>query len=140
MTVVIRDLIPHGGSMCLISTIEFWNESTIECQAICGNDGHPLRRGRVLPSCVAIEYAAQACALHGALLDKASTPIPGYLAKLSGVELFTGLIEPGEDPLTISAKLISRSSQGCRYTFDVRGTRHELAAGTLMIAFLVPSP
>ena len=86
----IAALIPHSGAMCLLTRLEAWDAQRIVCVATNHRDaGHPLRtRSGLLAPC-AIEYAAQAMALHGALIGQANgTPAaPGYLASARGVRL-----------------------------------------------------
>ena len=86
----IAALIPHSGAMCLLARLEAWDAQRIVCIATNHRDaGHPLRTRSGLLSTCAIEYAAQAMALHGALIGQASgTPAtPGYLASARGVRL-----------------------------------------------------
>ena len=80
--------IPHQGSMCLLDAVEQWDANDIVCRAVshCAPD-NPLRHGGGLGICTGIEYAAQAMAVHGALLagtDRA--PASGYLASVRNVE------------------------------------------------------
>ena len=86
----IAALIPHSGAMCLLARLEAWDAQRIVCVATNHRDAdHPLRtRSGLLAPC-AIEYAAQAMALHGALISQATgTPAtPGYLASARGVRL-----------------------------------------------------
>ena len=86
----IAALIPHSGAMCLLARLEAWDAQRIVCVATNHRDAdHPLRtRSGLLAPC-AIEYAAQAMALHGALIGQAAgTPAtPGYLASARGVRL-----------------------------------------------------
>ena len=86
----IAALIPHSGAMCLLDRLCAWDTQRIACRAINHRDAaHPLRSASGLLAPVAIEYAAQAMALHGALIGQAGgTPAtPGYLASARGVQL-----------------------------------------------------
>jgi predicted hotdog family 3-hydroxylacyl-ACP dehydratase len=71
----IAALIPHSGTMCLLDHLERWDTAQIVCTATNHRDAdHPLRtRSGLLATC-AIEYAAQAMALHGALIGQAGAP------------------------------------------------------------------
>ena len=86
----IAALIPHSGAMCLLARLVAWDAQRIVCAASNHRDaGHPLRtRSGLLAPC-AIEYAAQAMALHGALIGQATgaPATPGYLASARGVRL-----------------------------------------------------
>ena len=83
-------LIPHSGTMCLLARLAAWDLQRIVCLATNHRDtANPLRSRSGLLASAAIEYAAQAMALHGALVDQAAgTPAtPGYLASARGVQL-----------------------------------------------------
>ena len=86
----IAALIPHSGTMCLLARLDAWDTQRIVCTATNHRDvEHPLRtRSGLLAPC-AIEYAAQAMALHGALICHAAgaSATPGYLASARGVQL-----------------------------------------------------
>jgi hypothetical protein len=70
--------IPHQGSMCLLDTVLRWDAEEILCQT--GSHllaDNPLRAAGRLGVANAIEYAAQAMAVHGALLaGDAARPRP----------------------------------------------------------------
>ncbi len=78
--------IPHAGRMCLLDRVIAWDEDGI----VCESDGHrtddrdrrrdgphPLVRDGALPATAAIEYAAQAMALHGALIGERAATAAG---------------------------------------------------------------
>lgn len=88
--------IPHQGRICLLECVSARDTQQIRCEAGShqGND-NPLRaHGRLGASC-GIEYAAQAMAVHGALLAEASADAGaasqgiamGYLVSVRGVAL-----------------------------------------------------
>lgn len=61
--------IPHQGDMCLLDRVVKWDEQRIQCQAGSHRLGdNPLRSRDRLSAACGIEYAAQAMAVHGALL------------------------------------------------------------------------
>jgi predicted hotdog family 3-hydroxylacyl-ACP dehydratase len=121
--------------MCLIDHVEHWDAGQLLCRADCSRPNHPLRSGGKLPSSVAIEYAAQAAAIHGSLLGRVNDARPGYLVKLSNVALHNEYIEDTTNVLNIAVQLISRSDLICLYSFEVMEGVQHLAAGRLMIAF-----
>ena len=64
----IAQRVPHSGSMCLLQRMVGWSVERIACSAISHRDpANPLRTQGGLLAVSAIEYAAQAMALHGAL-------------------------------------------------------------------------
>jgi len=76
--------------MCLLELFVEWDLQRIVCLATNHRDAnHPLRTRTGLLSPCAIEYAAQAMALHGALIgqDAGTAASPGYLASARGVRL-----------------------------------------------------
>jgi len=65
----IESRIPHHGSMCLLDEVIGWDAERITCTSSSHRSAdNPLRaRGRLGIAC-GIEYAAQAMAVHGALI------------------------------------------------------------------------
>lgn len=67
-------LLPHRGRMCLIDEVVSWDAARICCRTRSHRDAdNPLRSAEGLGAACAIEYAAQAMALHAALAG-ASAP------------------------------------------------------------------
>jgi len=92
-----------------------------------------VARNRCVPAIVAAEYAAQATAVHGALLEHADQPRAGMLASLVDVELAAAALPLEGDPLWIRAELLSRSAAGCMYSFEVGTTGAPIASGRLLV-------
>ena len=64
----IAALVPQKGAMCLLEEIVRFDRASIVCRTSSHlSPINPLRCDGRLPSCIAIEYGAQAMALHGAL-------------------------------------------------------------------------
>src|SRR5213075_1172850 len=67
--------IPHQGSMCLLDRVLEWDAEHIRCEATGHSQpDHPLRAHGRLGAACGVEYAAQAMAVHGALVA-ASAPL-----------------------------------------------------------------
>jgi predicted hotdog family 3-hydroxylacyl-ACP dehydratase len=128
----IESRVPHAGAMCLLDAVTQWDATHIVCHAAAPTPAHPLQRGGAVPSVAAIEYAAQATAVHGALLDAVERPRDGMLAKLNGVELSADAIS---GDVTVRAELLSRAAGGCLYAFSVADARGCCARGRLLVAF-----
>lgn len=130
----IETRIPHSGSMCLLDRMIACHPDFIECAAAAPEATHPLAGANGVPAVVAVEYAAQATALHGALTSVDEQRGRGFLAKLSDVSFapHAGAILCG--PLRIQARLQSRSDQGCLYSFRVMAGSDVEATGTLIVA------
>jgi len=65
----IERCVPHAGSMVLLDAVLHWDATHIVCSAAAPNAGHPLARDGAVRAVTAAEYAAQAVAVHGALLE-----------------------------------------------------------------------
>lgn len=130
----IQARIPHAGAMCLLDAVQRWDATMIVCCAPAPTAAHPLARRQGVPAIAAVEYAAQAAAVHGSLLDSAA-PRDGMLAKLADVELSAALFGEAGGPLTVRAELLSRVASGCMYKFEVSDLHACVARGRLLVAF-----
>jgi predicted hotdog family 3-hydroxylacyl-ACP dehydratase len=131
----IEGRIPHAGAMFLLERVVRYDETLIVCEAAAPTGQHPLARAEGVPAVAAVEYAAQAAALHGSLLDGDSQPRHGMLGKLSEVALSGGWLDADSSALTIQAELLVRGASGCIYSFSVQGEHGWGARGRLLIAF-----
>jgi predicted hotdog family 3-hydroxylacyl-ACP dehydratase len=146
----IAALIPHSGTMCLLSRLEHWSPQQIACLATNHRDpDHPLRTRRGLLAPATIEYAAQAMALHGALIGQAAgTPAtPGYLASARGVQLHAlrldDLPRPADghadaDVLRIEAVRQAGDARQILYAFTVHHAGRLLAEGRAAVVLNTP--
>lgn len=136
----IAALIPHSGTMCLLARLTSWDLQRIVCVATNHRDtAHPLRSRSGLLATAAIEYAAQAMALHGALIGQvAGTPAtPGYLASARGVQLHALRLddlpspagEDGPDELRIEAHRQAGDDRQILYAFTVSHAGRPVAEG-----------
>lgn len=143
----IAALIPHSGSMCLLARLQSWDAQRIACMATNHRDAdHPLRTASGLMSPCAIEYAAQAMALHGALIgqDAGTIASPGFLASARGVQLHVLRLDdlpPAElDELHIEATRQSGDARQILYSFQVRHAGRMLAEGRAAVVLNTPLP
>ncbi|MDP1650545.1 MAG: hydroxymyristoyl-ACP dehydratase [Rubrivivax sp.] len=120
--------IPHSGSMCLLDTLQSWSADTIRCTALGHRDAaHPLRSAGTLPAPVAIEYAAQAMALHGTLCaEPGAAPRPGFLASVRGVRLLVPRLDAVEGALVVTAQRLAGDSGQALYSFTLHDERATL--------------
>jgi predicted hotdog family 3-hydroxylacyl-ACP dehydratase len=129
--------VPHAGTMCLLERVISWDEHHIECAAFGGaavnGRPHPLAQGGKLPATAAIEYAAQAMALHGRLVQEhlqagqagaavEAAPRRGFLAALRSVRLHCRWLEPGSPALTVRAERFAGDEVQVLYDFEVRAS------------------
>ena len=136
----IMALIPHSGTMCLLARLDGWDAQSIVCTATNHRDAdHPLRtRSGLLAPC-AIEYAAQAMALHGALIGQATGTLatPGYLASARGVQLHVLRLDDlpdaadahTPDELRIEATRQAGDARQILYAFNVSHAGRPVAQG-----------
>ena len=132
----IAQRIPHQGSMCLLDRVLDWDDTTIRCNAISHRDrNHPLRaHGRLSAAC-GIEYAAQAMAVHGALVAAnapglaAPAPRMGMLTSVRGVELHVTQLDDIDADLLIEARRVAGDLRAIAYEFTLRAGDRELLAG-----------
>ena len=122
--------IPHQGSMCLLDKVTEWTEQHIHCTSNSHLDAdNPLRaEGRLGIAC-GIEYAAQAMAVHGALLAVGPQPKRGYLVSVRSVTLATDRLDTVPGPLEIAAERLSGDNTTVLYQFHVRSADQLLLSG-----------
>jgi predicted hotdog family 3-hydroxylacyl-ACP dehydratase len=128
----IAERIPHAGSMCLLGALDSWDREHIVCRASSHRDpAHPLRTASGLLAPCAIEYAAQAMALHGALIgaDGGSAATPGYLASARGVRLHRLRLDDLDGELRIEARRGAGDARQILYTFAVSHAGEPVAEG-----------
>ena len=116
--------------MCLLDCVETWNEQRIQCRATSHRAlDNPLRANDRLGAACGIEYAAQAMAVHGALLappDSISARV-GYLVSVRGTTLHVPRLDDIAADLEVEADCITRSENNILYQFNIR------AAGILLL-------
>ena len=130
----IAQRIPHSGRMCLLHALQAWDAQSIRCTAISHRDAnHPLRTENGLLAPVAIEYAAQAMALHGGLnaavgVSPHHPPTPGFLAAVRGVKMHLPRLDDVPGSLVVSAQRLAGDDRQALYRFALHS-----AAGTLLV-------
>jgi len=101
----IAALIPHAGAMCLLDAVRFWDDTMIVCTASSHRAAeNPLAHGGGLDAVCGIEYAAQAMAVHGALISGSGRrPAAGYLASVRDVVCHAARLDLLPDDLEVTA-------------------------------------
>lgn len=124
--------IPHQGSMCLLDCVEVWDQQRIQCRASSHRVAdNPLRAyGRLGATC-GIEYAAQAMAVHGALLAPpgSASARAGYLVSVRGTQLHVPRLDDIVADLLVEATSITRSDNNILYQFSISAAGHLLLDG-----------
>ena len=111
--------IPHQGEMCLLAAVVACSDSAIDCIADSHRDpANPLRADGRLGAATGIEYAAQAMAVHGALLaGQADAPRQGYLTSVRSVRLLVERLDDLPQMLEIHAERLSGDANHILYQF-----------------------
>jgi predicted hotdog family 3-hydroxylacyl-ACP dehydratase len=140
----IESRIPHHGPMCLLDEVIGWDTERITC--ISGSHrsaDNPLRaRGRLGIAC-GIEYAAQAMAVHGALVaaDEAAagsaaaespkpvSPAAGLLAGVRDVQFHVSRLDDVEGDLICDAVRVAGDRGTALYEFELRSGATRLLRG-----------
>ena len=124
--------IPHQGNMCLLDEVQSWNQENIICIASSHRElNNPLRAHNQLGIACGIEYAAQAMAVHGALLAPAdsTTPKVGYLVSVRGLTMLANRLDNIAADLLISATCIMASESNILYEFSISANNQQLLYG-----------
>lgn len=131
--------IPHQGAMCLLDEVLEWSATDIRCRTASHRlHSNPLRTADQLKAVCAIEYAAQAIALHGAVNASARTAGPGMLASVRAVALHADRLDDIEADLIVRAVRISGDATALLYEFSVSWDLRLLVAGRGTILLKAP--
>jgi predicted hotdog family 3-hydroxylacyl-ACP dehydratase len=137
----IAALIPQSGSMCLLDRLESWSPDRIRCSAISHRDAdNPLRTASGLLAPCAIEYAAQAMALHGALIgaQAGTAASPGFLASARGVQFHRLRLDDLPGPLQIDAQRQAGDARQILYSFSITHAGEPVADGRAAVVLNTP--
>jgi predicted hotdog family 3-hydroxylacyl-ACP dehydratase len=138
----IARLIPHHGDMCLLAGVQHYDAQTIRCSAVSHRLlNNPLRENGVLHAVCGVEYAAQAMAVHGALLAGQSDKPPrgGRLAGVRSVEMRVDRLDDIACDLTIHAHYAMGDENTMVYEFSVDALDRNLLKGKATVVLLPAS-
>ena len=127
----IETRIPHRGAMNLLEQVLDWNPDAIRCQATSHRAlDNPLRAHGRLGAACGVEYAAQAMALHGALLNPLGAPPRlGYLTSVRALESFVSRLDNIDAPLIIEAQRQHADRNLVLYRFTLWADDRRLLCG-----------
>ncbi len=128
--------IPHKGGMCLLDAVLEWDDARIVCNSASHRIAdNPLRSANGLAVVCGIEYAAQAMAVHGALIATASRgpPVAGYLASVRNVQFHIARLDTVEADLVVRGERLAGDSRSVLYEFSVSGGAQLLLSGRASI-------
>jgi predicted hotdog family 3-hydroxylacyl-ACP dehydratase len=122
--------IPHHGSMCLLDGVVSWSETGIHCRATShGDPANPLCSFGRLGMANGIEYAAQAMAVHGALLaGREDAPRAGFLTSVREIVFHAERLD-GLADLDIHAELLSGDGRIKLYQFELFAAGASILSG-----------
>ena len=134
--------IPHQGSMCLLDEVLSWDPDRISCRSGSHrNADNPLRsHGRLGIAC-GVEYAAQAMAVHGALVAEPcpeaarERPAAGYLAGVRGVRQHVQRLDDVRGELICSAVRVAGDAGTALYEFALSAEGLPLLTGRAAVIF-----
>lgn len=125
--------------MCLLEQVVEFNVESILCETNSHKDpGNPLRRKGHLSSVCAIEYAAQAMALHAALVSgstpgtRAPNPDPtrhGYLASVRQIQCHVPYLDTVTSALDVRADYVFGDAASMVYSFALTAGKNTLVTG-----------
>jgi len=140
----IEQHIPHKGRMCLLDEVLAWDATRIRCRSATHRvSDNPLRSHGRLGAACGIEYAAQAMAVHGALVA-ASAPLAstmsrsirgslgsrvGYLAAVRNVTFYVARLDDLDGDLIAAAERVTGDGRSVLYEFAVWGAERPLLEG-----------
>lgn len=128
-------LLPHAPPMCLLDAIVEWSEAHLICRTGTHRaDSNPLRRGDQLEAICGLEYAAQAMAVHIAILLNADRPrLEGYLVAVRDFALERSRLDDIAADLTVQVRRVVGEDTTFIYTFSVCESRRVLLNGRATI-------
>ena len=124
--------IPHAGNMCLLDSMQRASETEIVCSAVSHRDhDNPLRSHGRLGAAVAVEYAAQAMALHGSIqnADLDVYARGGRLINVRQLTLHRARFDDLVSPLTVQAARLMGDVGNVIYSFEVSADGQMIASG-----------
>ena len=137
----IESRIPHHGRMCLLDEVVAWSAARISCRSSTHREAdNPLRAyGRLGIAC-GIEYAAQAMAVHGALVAASSpadrgAPLAGFLAAVRDVRWHSLSLDDVRGDLICDAVRMAGDATTALYEFELRSEAALLLRGRATVVF-----
>ena len=135
--------IPHAGDMCLLERLEGWDADAIHCSTTSHRSlRNPLRTAGGLLSPNAIEYAAQAMALHGGLMAaEGEPPTAGFLASARNVRFERARLDEVAGALQVRARRLSGDARQVLYEFELSDAAGAaVASGRAVVVLNTPLP
>ncbi len=129
--------IPHQGRMCLLDRVERVGASDAVCSAVShAAIDIPMRHGDRLGAACGIEYAAQAMALHGALVAQARGVPPatmGFLVSVRSVKLHVRRLDDAGDRISVQVTNEADNGDHSIYSFALSAAGRPLLDGRAVV-------
>jgi predicted hotdog family 3-hydroxylacyl-ACP dehydratase len=123
--------------MCLLDGVESWDDKQIVCTSTTHqNQDNPLAENNRLACINAVEYGAQAVAIHGNLIAKnLNMPLPesGFLVQIKALEFDDCNLSSLPEALIISAQQIYIDPGSLLYSITIQHGQDQLMQGRIMI-------
>jgi len=132
----IARLIPHSGSMCLLDSVAHFTEEEIVCTSTSHRDRkNPLCEAGEIPVLALVEYAAQAAAVHAALVGAGiGDERIALLGAVKDIVFDNGSVSSRIAQLQIAATALLQTTDGAVYRFTVEGDGEALVTGRLLLS------
>lgn len=134
----ILQLMPQQGAMCLLDSAEVMPQR-IACTARV-DAVHPLAVGGVVPAVQAVEFGAQAAALHRLATlvqlrpaSEARRPAGGWVLQGRDLRFGPEALDALPQPLRVDAICDSTNGEVARYRYTVSVDMRVVASGELML-------
>ncbi len=128
--------IPHQGSMCLLDEVVSWDLQRICCRSTSHRaPDNPLRAYGRLGAAAAVEYAAQAVAVHGALMQNPAASASGFgmLTSARRVEFAVARLDDLPEEILVCAQRLHSDAVSALYSFALQEGERLLAQGRLSL-------
>lgn len=134
------DYLPHSAAMCLIQEVVCHDPESIVCSASSHRDlTNPLRSNNRLSAINAVEYAAQAMAIHAGCVYQSNgetSPLKGFLASVRELTCYEQYLDHLLDDLIVTASRHALVADGFSYRFEIRSRDKLVMKGRLSIRVL----
>lgn len=124
--------------MCLLDEVLSWDAARIRCRASTHRQAdNPLRAHDRLGAACGVEYAAQAMAVHGAIIaaTEGTRARAGLLTSVRNLVLLVDRLDDLEADLIASAERLAGDEGSTLYEFTVTSAGRELLSGRAGIVF-----
>ncbi len=128
----IRGCLPHGPGMCLLEAVLTWSQAHVVCRTREGGDSPLATDGGGLRAVHAVEYAAQATAVHGVLCG-GDAARPGVIASVRSLRWGRSWLSGGAREVRCSHVL--SQANAVVYDFELRDANGPAVSGRVTVAF-----